>query len=123
MAPACLAADDLREDNDGPEEAVLPEPGSYADLRLVCRDDDWYAVDVCPGGQLDARLRFSAADGDLDLGVYLDGHGYLAVSDSTNDQESVGGTLPNDYVLYAVVYGYEGASNAYELTLELDCGG
>jgi len=117
--------DDDLEDNDTREDAVPLAPGLHGDLVLRSEDEDWYAVQLCAGGTLTARILFSTDDGDLDLDVHDEEHGLAGWSTSATDDEEVlvraGGTPATVFVL---VYGYEGAGNEYALSLTVhDCGG
>ena len=119
VVEAC-AADDRDPDDD--EAPGAPAAAGAYQGALCLGDDDWYAVDVDDGQSLTATLRFTHADGDLDLWVYAwDGvePALLARSEGSADRESVRLEDPGaGTYLVRVVAGGAGAENAYTLEVE-----
>jgi hypothetical protein len=95
----------------GATPAVRPFASMGA--RVEAGDLDHFVV--ADGATLDVTLRFSHAAGDLDLAV-VDGAGRrLATSTSVADVERIQGIFAGPVVV--VVYGYNGASGSYDLTV------
>jgi cysteine-rich repeat protein len=121
--PAC--ADDRFEENDNRGTARRMVVGREAGLAICADDEDWYQIQVCPGGTLRVDIRFIDADGDLELTSFeADGTRQDSSSSSTDD-ESVGfqnnGNMP--IIAYVQVQGFLGAANHYDLEItEEGCG-
>ena len=118
--------DDLYEENDTLESAVALAPGVYQDLQILSRDDDYFSVEVCSGGTLDASISFSDFSGDLELELLDASEDTLDISVSSNDDEDVSWTNRGvvSEVVYVRVYGYSGDGNVYDLNIQVSgCGG
>ena len=87
--------------------AATTVTGAHA-LRICAGDQDWFRS--VAGGTV--TITFSHAAGDLDLTAYDAEGNQVATSESTANTESV--TVPPGG--YARVYGYQGATGAYQLT-------
>jgi Cys-rich repeat protein len=120
-AAACV--DDAFEDDDALDAAAAIAPGDYAGLAVCGGDDDWYAVEVCAGGVVNAQTTFRHALGDVDVAL-LDAAGQVVdVSAGIGDAEAVRAQAAAAGTMYVQVYGYDGAQNAYALSLTVDgCG-
>ena len=118
---APILEDDLYEENDDQNEATTLEPGSYNNLTLVSNDEDYFAVEVCAGGTLEATINFLQSVGDLELRIE-DSLGII-LDDSTGifDSESVSASNRESQVVtqYVVVYGYSDESGNYSLTINV----
>jgi len=114
-------SDDRFEENDEPDRAAALDAGRHE--GLVLRDQDWYRVRVGAGGRLRVEIAFDHDRGDLDLAVGTADLELVERSDSADDAEvvDVSGLAPGDYVV--LVYGYRGATNAYDLLLAESPGG
>jgi hypothetical protein len=80
-------------------------------------NDDWYEIDVDPGYEhVQIDLRFTHADGDIDV-CLVDGSGFnLACSSSTTDNEFIETEVPGPGTYYIWLYGFWGATgNTYDL--------
>ena len=84
--------------------------GSHDGLKVCGGDVDWFTV--AGGGTV--RIDFQHAVGDLDMAAFDDTGAQMTISQSTTDSERVfvpaGGAVK--------VYGYQGATGAYRLTVE-----
>jgi hypothetical protein len=127
-APPCTAPDDDLEENDTAAGASVVRDGALerVGLRVCPADLDVYRVPLRAGQRVTASVRFTHARGDLDVYLYAPGttdFGHrtpLAASDGTRDNERLTHTAAagGDHML--VVLGYNGAENAYDLTVRVD---
>ena len=119
---ACEGAceDDALEDNDALEEASPLVVGSHDELSICAGDEDWYAVEVCPGGTLTADVLFVHAEGDSDVQLRTTDGSLLGSSSSAADNERIRFTSDAARTVLLRVYGQLGAENAYALDLQLD---
>ncbi len=119
--PVCV--DDDLEENDALENAAAVPAGVYRGRAICSADDDWYAVDVCAGGVLTVRTRFTHADGDLDLSIHDADGTRVDISQGVGDEEALRVSAEAAATAYVRVYGYQGAQNDYDLEITLDgCG-
>ncbi len=111
------ACTDAFESNDSAATARAVGVGVLA-AQVCGGDHDHYALTVAAGASISARASFSHAAGDLDLELLSPSGARLQLSESTSDVEIVSAThLPaGRYVVH--VYGYAGATGAYQLTLQ-----
>ena len=118
-ANARLCTDDSEEENDTCSAAVTIPEGVYDDLKICPYDQDWFEVDLSAGETLSVTIQFLHADGDLDMSLY-DGDcvTLLDFSNSTDDNEQLVHTAVAGGAYDLVVSGYEGAENAYDMTVE-----
>ncbi|MFC7136419.1 PPC domain-containing protein [Halobaculum litoreum] len=114
---------DALEPNDDTGNATALEPGTYTDLTVAEDDLDFYAVDLAAGDALSASIAFSNATGDLDFALLSPNGTLLAVSDSVTDAERLSTVADETGRYYLVVYGFDGATGPYELTLAVASGG
>jgi hypothetical protein len=115
--------DDIFEPNDLDDEAT-PLNWDFTSLEgTVCADNsDWYWVYALTGCTIDVDLFFTHADdGDLDLDLH-DGDGWLATSNSVDDDESIEWEAAADDIYWVEVYGFDSADeNVYGLDVWVDC--
>jgi len=108
--------DDAYEPNESAGSAAVLVEGSYEGLTVTSSDADWYRIEA-GGASVTATISFPHSSGDLDMKLE-DGDGTsLGTSNSTSDSEEV--TASADAVLIHV-YGYNGATNGYTLTVTVD---
>ena len=108
------------EPDDGPGQAQLLVGGEATDRTICGGEEDWYRVQVAGGAFLHAEAVFYQADGDLDL--YLvdgDGETILLAKESATDNELIDANIDVGGVYYLMVKGYAGASNGYNLIVEI----
>jgi len=108
--------DDVLEENDVFATAQPVAPTLYSDLQLVGGDRDYYAIPLDEGESVSLSMDHDHSEGDLDLAVYDPDQHWVTNSYSATDDESVtfNATQSGDY--YVMVYGYNGASAAYDLS-------
>ena len=84
---------------------------------VICEDDlDVFAVDLEANQQLLVELSdFGQAEGDLDLALVNEAGDVLTASATANEEEVFVWCAASDQRVYAVVLGYEGATNDYAL--------
>jgi len=107
--------------NDSALSAATLSEGSYSGLQVCEAKEDWFKVQAAAGSQVTVTARFRHADGDLDMSAYDSNGGDLGSSAGTSDQERIIAVVPAEG-LFIKVYGYSGATNAYELDVELGGG-
>jgi hypothetical protein len=112
----CL--NDVLEENDSSGEATAIGP-SLLDLQICGGDLDVFEVEAEAGEQIDVRLNFTHANGDLDVYLFHSSNLGTPVLGSTGtvDNESMRYTVPADGIYYVLVQGYESALNRYSLSL------
>ncbi|MBM4370080.1 MAG: hypothetical protein FJ098_00400 [Deltaproteobacteria bacterium] len=111
---------DALEPDDGPLQAHPLSPGELQDLSICGGEEDWFQVSVLPGSVLHAEALFYQQEGDLDLYLMAgDGETVLVARESSTDNEVLDANLDNAGTVFLVVKGYAGASNRYNLLLEL----
>jgi hypothetical protein len=112
-ATACGVADVDDEPNDRRHQALTLAPGGAS--GFVRDDPDVYRLLFDTGPDLTLTLDFVDADGDLDLALYDAAGNLVQTADGAADDETlVAEDLPHGRY-YAEVYGFDGASNTYEL--------
>jgi len=108
------------EPDDGPGDAKIVTGGEATDRTICGGEEDWFQVDVAGGSFLHAEAVFYQDDGDLDL--YLidsDGETILVAKESATDNETLDANIDVGGVYYLMVKGYAGASNGYNLYVEI----
>lgn len=89
--------------------------------RICSGDDDYFQFTTTTAGEVTVSVAFRNADGDLELALLDNNQTSLRSSTTTSDVETVTMSL-NAGTYVARVYGYDGADNLYELTLQLPTG-
>lgn len=118
-------APDALEPNDSTATATLLRGDPEAlDLTLTAGDVDVFKVEVGGPSQLLVDLRFFHGLGDIDAVLTQGSLSGAAVVNgvSGDDNEQLELTSLADGNYYLKVYGYEGASNAYSLSVQLETG-
>lgn len=114
--PPPPGGDDAFEPNNDPASAKLIQAGTH---QLVGKDDDLFVIDMASAGSLSVQL--AAADGDLDLVLFVVQNGELAVlGSSENDQssnESVEVDAPAGPVLIVATPFQNRTTNSYTMTI------
>lgn len=106
------------EPNQDAERATPVQDGFASDDAWIDVDDlDVYAIELEQGSQLRLTLKFDHQLGDIDVAVYAgELHGLKAASGvSASDDESVRLRIDVTQTYYIVVFGYQGAVNAYHI--------
>ncbi|MBU0552206.1 hypothetical protein KKB55_13485 [Myxococcota bacterium] len=118
-APVCV--DDAGEEDDEAASARAIAVNAPISGRLCGDDEDWFTLPGCPAGVLTADLRFSHAEGDLDLEL-RGADGPLALAESRTDNEALRQAIAAG-PLYLRVFSQTSASADYQLTVDLSaCG-
>jgi len=114
---------DRAEPNDTAEDAprVRHEEGSaeLPGLSLCDNEEDWYMVEVGPGGSLLAGIDFVHAQGDLTLAL-LEGETVLDLSETQSDTETVAGDDLQAGTYRLRVTSEDGRPNLYRLDVLAD---
>ena len=115
--PPC--EEDPFEENDILSEAPNLGPGNWQDLKICPLDPDLYAIQICEGGQLNAGISFTHAQGDLNL-LLLDAQiNELAHSITENDGEALSWVSSDNQIIFLGVFSYQESRNSYDLDLEI----
>lgn len=118
---SCTA--DPGEPNEDEAQATPLPRGSSGPYSICPGDIDMYRFDVQAGEAVEVTVRFTHADGDLDA-LLLDASGAtLATSASADDDELLRTRTAAAGTLYLAVFGWQDASNGYELELSVGNGG
>ncbi|MEO1267663.1 MAG: PPC domain-containing protein, partial [Myxococcota bacterium] len=112
--------EDPREDNDTISEAKPLEQTRMVTGRVCTGDDDLFAIEVPPGGDLVLTLSFVHAGGDLDLQLLSSSGQPLAESTTATDNEFIRARIEQGGAVIARIWGYEGASNSYTLSYAIE---
>ncbi|MBH34536.1 MAG: hypothetical protein CMB74_03695 [Euryarchaeota archaeon] len=114
---------DILEPNDSTSTAT---PASL--LPLSCTglsihsstDTDYFEVDMVAGVTYYVNVTFNGAVGDLDTGWDTATGGFLASSGTTGNLESMQVTAFVNQTTYVDVYGWQGATNTYDIEITTD---
>lgn len=114
-----MCAADSFEPNDTRGSAAGVSPGLQTGLQACSGDDDFFALGLLANETIDVDLRFSHAEGDIDLQL-LDGSGNVVASGTSgSDDESLSYTVPANgtYAIRAFLYSDTGQTpgNGYDL--------
>ena len=101
------------------EDPTLITGATSIDGLSVCASDDWYRLHVLAGQVVTIGVLFTHADGDLDMTIHGDHFEQLALSDSALDGEALRYVARQDATITVRVYGYNGATNSYRLSVGL----
>ncbi|MFX1381786.1 MAG: Ser-Thr-rich GPI-anchored membrane family protein [Promethearchaeota archaeon] len=111
-------ADDSYEENDTFAMAIVVST-PFSSSGLNCSDDDWFRFNI-PGNDnsLIVDLLFNHSEGNLDLGLYNSSLQLLQLSNSFDDNESIGYyiTTPGDYYINISYYNFAN----YNYTLNIN---
>ena len=99
-------------------EAPQISDGTHGPYELAEGENHNFAIDLESGDQLTVTASFTHAEGDLDLELY-DSSELLARADSSTDDETLTREADTSETHYITVYGYEGATNSYELDVQV----
>lgn len=124
VTPSSSCPDDNQEPNDTPGAAKTLTAGSRPGLVLCPNNEDWFRVYLYPNQTLDVSIAFTSSAGDLDLKLYdpgvtpsdLTGH-QLAASQGVGNTEHVSWRATTEGYYYFRIYGYNGATNTYDVTV------
>jgi hypothetical protein len=106
------ACDPVRDDGATSSAPTLAR-GAATNARICASDADYYRVDGGSAG-VSVVVRFTHANGDLDVEAVSASGAVLATSAGTTNEERVRATG----VFYVRVFGYGGATNDYTIAIE-----
>ena len=118
--------DDFYEDNDSCSEAVFLSSGagSYNDLIVKAKDEDWYRVNVPSGQTIKLDLDFVDSNGDIDVELYsLSCSGALVdTGESNTNDESVewSNYESTSKRIFVRVFMYDGSENDYDMDIAFE---
>ncbi len=105
--PVC--SDEL-EPNNGQGSAASLAVGDSESLEICDGDADWFSI----SGAAAVSISFTHDDGDLDMRGYDASGNRVGISQSISDAES----LSESNMAFVEVYGYNGATGRYTITVE-----
>lgn len=116
--PMCNA--DRYEPNDSAAAPASYSPSLQSGLSLCMGNEDFYRLQLQAGDRITVDLRFSDAEGDVDLSLLNQSGAIMASSASTDDDERVTYTVlaPGNYVIRAWLYADAGSNPGNTYTLE-----
>ena len=110
--------DDFEPNNDQASAALVSSGTAVAGQTCTGADaNDWFSFSVTAGDTIDVELLFTFADGDLDLRLFDEAGNEETASTSTTDDEVLRWVADSSGVWAVVVEPFNGAENAYELTV------
>ena len=121
--PNC-AAGDFFEPNDSPLAAFPVIEGTASGLSACPGNEDYFAINVNSGDEINVDISFSDAEGDIDLRLYSPTGSLAAWSISSTDDESLSHTvgLGGWWLIRVNLWSDAGPAvgNSYDIELELD---
>lgn len=117
--PRCAPCqDDILEPNDEAGSPRLAPNQVYPDLKLCAGNEDWFGVYLDVGQRLEAQIRFTHAEGDLDLSLTgPDPSAPLTESRTLLNVEELSHTASIAGTYHLRVFGSDITSNIYALEL------
>jgi V8-like Glu-specific endopeptidase len=118
-----VGADAFEPNNSDAAAAGAAMPFDIDDLTITSGDVDVFEVELTAPGTLFVDVLFSHGAGDIDISVHGAGgtaSAAIASGTSANDDERLELTDLSPGVYFVVVYGYNGATNTYDLSLNAD---
>lgn len=119
--PPLCPPDDGFEDNDERAAAAPLTSGQEVDAIFCGGEDDWYALEVASGCQLEARVRLDPRFGDLDLSLYGPDGTLVGASTSAGETELVSLPAQTSGAYTARVRGGQGTMARYRVRMTATC--
>ncbi|MFC1587594.1 pre-peptidase C-terminal domain-containing protein [Planctomycetota bacterium] len=110
--------DDNFEPNDSSNNAAVISENTYTSLR--CNDDDWFRIYVSSGQNLSITINFAHSSGDLDIRLYNSSLSLVTAGTSSSSNETVATDNTTAGYYYVKVYGFQGATNIYSMTITIE---
>jgi len=107
--PIFCQPDALESNNDIDSATIVTALPFIRNLSICAGDQDFFTVDVCTGGQVQAVIAFMHNDGDLDMDILVAGAPMRSADSSTNSEVLNTGTSPG--TAHFLVYGFNGVGN------------
>jgi hypothetical protein len=110
---------DFHEQDNSIEQA--PDTGEMNSTLTLCQNDpDFFRIDLFPSDSLRLKLFSDAVNGDIDMALF-DGKSDFPVkiSEGTGDVEEIDFDSKYSETYYLKIYGYEGASADYSLSISI----
>jgi hypothetical protein len=107
--------DDQLETNDGMATATPLAFGTPVQATICPGNIDLFTFELGAGERLIADASFVNAAGDLDISLHDSSGTRIAIAQSTSDDEQLTATVTAGGTYYLMVYGYQSATNAYQL--------
>ena len=108
--------DDVLEANDTMATATPLDFGATVAAQVCPGNIDLFAVDLATGERVIADTSFTHAQGDLDISLHDSTGARVTVAESTTDNEHLEAAAAQTGRYYLMVYGYQNATNTYDLT-------
>lgn len=115
---------DPYENNDSRGAAyVITEAGTYEGAAISTADDpDWFSFRAPTNATVRVHVEFTDSEGDIDVKMYRGGDQVDSSTRWSADKETVDAVYDGLSDLTVKVYGYDGATNDYTLTVEFEGG-
>lgn len=109
-------------DSPGTDIQSAPEmsAGTHGPYEITEGEDHYFAVDLNEGDTLRVEMLFSHDEGDLDIVLLNEAEEQVDRAASIDDNETASHTAGGDGTYYINPYGFRGASNQYELRVEIN---
>jgi hypothetical protein len=101
---------------------ALEVPGQHRGLGLCSGFDseDWYALDLEAGQQIQIQVTFTDSVSDIDAQLLRPTSGWLDWSQSSSDDELLEDTVEETGTHYLRIYTYGGDPNPYDIDITLE---
>lgn len=101
------------------ENAPEVSAGRHGPYQITDGEDHFFSVDLSEGEQLTATIEFSHSEGDLELSLFDANQNRQGRGISSDDNETLSLTAAQSGLHYINPYGFRGATNEYELVVEI----
>ena len=118
---ACI--NDEYEDNNDFHNATVIEDYHYSNMTICPNDEDWFELTVNPFSRHDIFLYMDHLHGDLDMDLYIDENTIIQSSHLATGIDMItyhNNSQTDSQKVYIKVFGFQGASNIYMLTIDLN---
>lgn len=102
------------------QDAPEVSDGRHGPYEITAEEAHFFAVELSQSDELTATIEFSHSEGDLDIALYDPTESLQTTGATTSDNETVSLTAAADGTHYINPYGFAGATNSYELVVEIN---
>ncbi len=95
--------------------------GTMDNLAVCDNVPDWFEINAPDGQTITVTIKFTHSSGDLDLDAFDSNGNKVASSATTSNEESI--KMIKHGPLFVKVFGYQGDSNSYTMTVSTDGAG